>query len=506
MNQPLRILIVDDSEDDAALIARALHQGGYDAISQIVDSAETMRSALESQDWDVIVSDHAMPRFSAPASLMLAKQLRPFIPFIIVSGEIDQKLAVSLMRNGAKDYISKLEMSRLAPAIGRELREVLMQKEIKKIETALKRSEIRYRRLFETAEDGILILDAETGQILDVNPFLIKILGYSKEYFLGKMLWNLGFFHDVEKSKKAFAELQEKGFIRYQNLPFETSAGKTISVEFVSNTYMVNDMKVAQCNIRDISEHVLDGKEIAKLNTELEQRVKDRTIQLEALNKELETFSYSVSHDLRAPLRRILAYTEDLDSDSTYEQSFARKGIVEKIRINAKRMDKLISALLDLSHLSRQPVVRTTVDLSATARHIADELIHSQPDRKASFIIADGIIVQGDAQLLRSVLENFLGNAWKYTSHNDKATIEFGVLPQEFGDSVYFVRDDGVGFDMAYADKLFGAFQRLHTEKEFPGIGIGLATVQRIIARHNGRVWAESVPGNHTVFYFTLGN
>jgi PAS domain S-box-containing protein len=505
MNQPLRILIVDDSDDDATLITRALHQNGYDAIPKVVDSAKEMKKALESQEWDVIVSDHAMPRFSAPASLLLAKQLRPLIPFIIVSGEIDQKLAVSLMRNGAKDYISKLELSRLAPAIERELREVLMKKEIEKIEGALKRSEVRYRRLFETAEDGILILDALTGQILDVNPFLIKILGYPKEYFLGKMLWDLGFFHDEEQSKKAFSELQDSGYIRYKNLPLKTSTGKLISVEFVSNTYMVNDMKVAQCNIRDISEHLLDEKEIVKLNAELEQRVKDRTSQLEALNKELETFSYSVSHDLRAPLRRILAYTQNLDDDISSMQSTASKEIVDKIRNNAKRMDKLISALLNISHLSLQTLVRTSVDLSAMAWLIADELKQSQSDRKVSFIIGEKIIVNGDALLLRSVMENLFGNAWKYTSRNDAATIEFGSISKDFGSDVYFIRDDGAGFDMAYADKLFGAFQRLHNEKEFPGIGIGLATVQRIIARHNGKVWAESIPGDHTAFYFTLG-
>jgi len=160
-----------------------------------------------------------------------------------------------------------------------------------------------------------LILDAETGQILDVNPFLIRIMGYSKDNLLGKMLWNLGFFHDEEECKKAFEELQNKGYIRYENLPLETSSGKMISVEFVSNTYIVNDMKVAQCNIRDISKHILDEKEISKLNAELEQRVLERTHQLETLNKELEAFSYSVSHDLRVPLRHLMAYTEALQED-----------------------------------------------------------------------------------------------------------------------------------------------------------------------------------------------
>ncbi|MCX7027610.1 MAG: PAS domain S-box protein [Spirochaetes bacterium] len=505
MNQPLRILIVDDSEDDADLIIRALHSGGYDAISEVVDSSDKMLSALEHQNWDVIVSDHAMPHFNSPAALKLATQVRPLVPFIIVSGEIDLNLAVSLMRDGAKDYITKQELPRLVPAIERELHEVKLRKEIQRIESALKRSETRYRRLFETAEDGMLILDAETGQILDVNPFLIRIMGYSKDNLLGKMLWDLGFFHDEEESKMAFAELQNKGYIRYENLPLETSSGKTISVEFVSNTYTVNDMKVAQCNIRDISRHVLDEKEISKLNAELEQRVLERTHQLEALNKELEAFSYSVSHDLRVPLRHIMSYTEALKEDISRTQSTGSGELIEKIRTSTQRMENLISALLDLSRLSRQPLERNTVDLSAMAHLITTELLQSQPDRQVTFTIADGILGHGDALLLRSVLENLFGNAWKYTSRHATANIEFGATLQTDGSEVYFVRDDGAGFDMAYADKLFGAFQRLHSEKEFPGIGIGLATVQRIINRHNGHVWAESIMGKRTVFYFTLG-
>lgn len=505
MNKPLRILMVDDSDDDANLIREALQNGGYDAISEVVDSAKDMLYAMESQNWDIITSDHGMPRFNAPEALKLASQVNPLVPFIIVSGEIDLNLAVSLMRNGAKDYITKTELSRLVPVIERELHEVTLRKEIQKIESALKRSETRYRRLFETAEDGILILDAETGQILDVNPFLIKILGYSKDDFLGKMLWNLGFFHDEEESKRAFTELQEKGYIRYENLPLETSSGKKISVEFVSNTYMVNDIKVAQCNIRDISEHIKDEKEINKLNSELEQRVQERTQQLESLNKELETFSYSVSHDLRAPLRRILTYTESLREDLKSKQGARSEELIDKINGNAQRMDKLIGALLELSHLTHKPIEHSVVDLSAMAHQIAKELQQSQPDRKAVFTIAEGIKATGDAQLLRSVMENLMGNSWKYTSRNPTAAIQFGTMPQAFGSDAYFVKDDGAGFDMAYADKLFGAFQRLHSEKEFPGIGIGLATVQRIINGHKGRVWAESVLGGSTVFCFTLG-
>ena len=249
----------------------------------------------------------------------------------------------------------------------------------------------------------------------------------------------------------------------------------------------------------------MDEQQIGTLNSELEQRVLERTWQLEAINRELETFSYSVSHDLRAPLRRIATYTETLKKAIKNEQSAGSNELIGKISSTTQRMDKLIDALLDLSHLTRQPLEQTRVDLSKLAHHIASDLQQSQPDRKAVFTITDGIHVQGDAELLRSVMENLLGNSWKYTSRKATAAIQFGTMPQAQGGDAYFVKDNGAGFDMTYASKLFGAFQRLHSEKEFPGIGIGLATVQRIIDRHKGRIWADSVLGKSTIFCFTLG-
>jgi PAS domain S-box-containing protein len=505
MKQQLRILMVDDSEADASLILIILRREGYEVISKLVDTPDAMLAALQSQDWDIITSDHAMPQFSAPAALELARQHCSNVPFFIVSGEIDLNLAVSLMRNGAKDYIKKSDLPRLIPAIERELREEKLQKTAQEVQNKLEYSEIKYRRLFETAQDGILILDADTGQINDVNPFLLKMLGYSKDNFLEKKLWDIGVFHDEKKSKKLFLEMQKRGFVRYKNLPLETSTGKTISVEFISNIYLVNTIKVAQCNIRDMTEHVVDERKIHKLNQELERRVLERTLQLETLNKELESFSYAVSHDLHAPLRRIMAFTDALKEAITCQKSEEGVNLIEKIRVSTQRMNSLIGALLELAHLSRQPIDRQLVDLSAIAQRIAKDLLESQPNRKVVFKIAGGIHAYGDILLLRSVLENLLGNAWKYTSRHVSALIEFGTILQADGRTAYFVRDDGAGFNTAYSDKLFGAFQRMHSDQEFPGLGIGLATVKRIILRHNGQVWVESVVGKGTTFFFTLG-
>jgi PAS domain S-box-containing protein len=293
MNPPLRVLIVEDSASDVDLLRRALRRGGYEAISAVVDTPAAMRAALEGQDWDVITSDHAMPQFSAPAALALAKAVRPEVPFIIVSGEIDLNLAVSLMRGGAQDYIPKGELARLVPAIERELRDVEIRRARQQVEDALHVSETRYRRLFESARDGILILDAVTHRITDVNPFMVELLGYAREEFLGKALWEIGVLTDAAASQEAFRVLQATGYIRYDDLPLQTNAGARRDVEFVSNVYLENGHQVIQCNIRDITVRKQAEAEIHRLNADLEHRVRDRTVQLDALNHDLEMFNAS---------------------------------------------------------------------------------------------------------------------------------------------------------------------------------------------------------------------
>lgn len=504
MDRPLRLLIVEDSEYDAELLLHAVRGGGYEVAYQVVDTALATRAALERQDWDVITSDHAMPSFSASAALELAKQLRPESPFIIVSGEMDLDLAVSLMKAGAEDYVRKGELARLVPVIERALREVTARRERQRAEEALEVSETRYRRLFETAQDGILILDADTGQIAAVNPFLTNLLGYPEAELLGKKLWEIGAFKDVEPARLAFAELQSEGYIRYEDLPLETSDGRHIATEFISNVYHVDHKKVIQCNIREITARKQAEADLRKLNADLEQRVHERTDQLEALNQELETFNYSVSHDLRAPLRHIDGFVEALREGYADKLDAAGLHLIQNIRVATQRMNALIEALLGLARCSRDELHRQPVDLSALARLIATDLQRSDGTRQVQFVIADGVTAIGDDRMLRIVLENLLSNAWKFSKQRAAACIEFGVAPQADGGTAYFVRDNGAGFDMAYTGRLFGAFQRLHSGKEFPGTGIGLATVQRIVHRHGGRVWAQAAVGEGATFYFTL--
>jgi light-regulated signal transduction histidine kinase (bacteriophytochrome) len=244
-------------------------------------------------------------------------------------------------------------------------------------------------------------------------------------------------------------------------------------------------------------------KELRTAHAELEQtnvELLQLTSELQAANQELEAFSYSVSHDLRAPLQSVLGFTELLVERCDAQLDVRGKQYLQRLREGCYRMVQLIEDMLMLAHITRREMHQEAVDLSLLAKNIASTLALTQP-RRVTFVIAEGLVTIGDEGLLRVALENLLGNAWKFTGKKRRARIEFGCAENP---PVYFVRDNGAGFDMADADRLFSAFQRLHAVSDFPGTGIGLATVQRIISRHGGRVWAEAAVGQGATFYFTL--
>lgn len=241
-------------------------------------------------------------------------------------------------------------------------------------------------------------------------------------------------------------------------------------------------------------------KELKQNKAELETIVNERTAELRTANRELEAFSYSVSHDLRSPLRAIDGFSQALLEEYTSVLDDVGKSYLERVRAATQRMGLLIDSLLRLSRVTRQEIVPEATDLSAMAREIVRELQDQDAGRLVQVDVQDGMIAHCDAKLMRIALTNLIENAWKYSGKQPSASIAVGCSQR-----VYFVRDNGAGFDMRYADKLFGAFQRLHTKEEFEGTGVGLATVARVIHRHGGDIWAESEPGKGATFYFTLG-
>ncbi len=249
------------------------------------------------------------------------------------------------------------------------------------------------------------------------------------------------------------------------------------------------------------------AQRIDEMNSALENQLQEVTRlnrELSTVNTELESFNYSVSHDLRAPLRSVNGFCQILIEDYADRLDDEGRDYLQRMSKSCQRMGELIDDLLQLSRTSRVPIHRVTVDLSSLAQAIAADLHKTEPGRQVEFAIEDDLMVNGDEHLLRVVLKNLLDNAWKFTRYREAATIEVGAFQQEDGRPVYFIRDNGAGFDMNYADKLFGAFQRLHSEKEFEGTGIGLATVARIVNRHGGQVWAEGAVDEGATFYFSL--
>jgi len=295
-------------------------------------------------------------------------------------------------------------------------------------------------------------------------------------------------------------KVRQKGYIDNEEVPLVTLKGREF---FASITAVIKKDSTGNTYFDGIIEDISERKEIERRIQQLNTALRDRAMVLESVNHELEAFSYSVSHDLRAPLRAVDGFSRILLDEYAGRLDDTGRDRLKRIRAAAQRMALLIDDLLKLSRITRSELKRGDIDLSLIATEVIDDLRKQEPSRAVQCIIQPGLIVWGDGRLLHIVLDNLLGNAWKFTGKRADARIEFGMEMQN-DEPVYFVRDNGAGFDMAYAEKLFGAFQRLHGTEEFPGTGIGLATAQRIIHKHGGRIWAESKVEQGATFYFTL--
>jgi PAS domain S-box-containing protein len=357
--------------------------------------------------------------------------------------------------------------------------------------------------------DAVITVNA-SGSVKSFNPAAGKLFGYTTDQVVGhdiKMLMPEAHRHALDGYLERYPHT---GQPYLKGLELEVTAlrsnGDVFPMELRISEFYLEGSRQFIGSMRDISERRLARDEILGLNASLEERVLQRTAQLQAANRELESFSYSVSHDLRTPLSSIDGFSgllgKEIAAGAPSERS---QHYLTRIRAGVVQMGELIDAMLALAQLSRTSLHLGSVDLSGLARKVLNVCHEREPDRQVALDIQPDLVVQGDALLLRQVLDNLLGNAWKFSGKQAQARISFRCESAADGEAVYAVRDNGAGFDMAYSEKLFGAFQRLHTAAEFTGTGIGLATVQRIVARHGGRVWAESAPGRGATFYFTLG-
>lgn len=353
------------------------------------------------------------------------------------------------------------------------------------------------RRILESSPLGINTFDP-SGQCVFANDTSAEIYGGAKEQVLKQNINRLDSWRQTGLLDAARRVL-ETGIAEHKQVYIKTVFGRELWLEHRLSRFTSGGEPHLLLVFDDITKRRLAEEEIRKLNLDLISRTEELT----HINKELESFSYSVSHDLRAPLRSINGFSRIIANEYEDRLDEAGKEYIQIITSECKRMGNLIDGMLDLSRLSRKEISRERVHLSSMVENIAAELRERQPERRADFVIMPGIEAYGDRVLLQSVMENLLDNAWKFTGKHPRARIEFGVAEQD-GKKVYYVRDDGAGFDMKYAYRLFGVFQRLHAMDDFPGNGIGLAIVQRIVHRHGGQVWADGTVDRGAAFYFTL--
>jgi PAS domain S-box-containing protein len=371
----------------------------------------------------------------------------------------------------------------------------------------LRQSEERFRALFDTAPVGIEDV-ALSGELVRVNPRFCEITGYTADELCRLRIQDITHPDDLDADLSNLERLRSGEIDSF--VTEKRDLRKDGGVVWVEATRAVvrdagGHPLLFVGAVRDLTAQRDAEAEVRTLNADLEARVEARTADLALANKNLETFSYSVSHDLRAPLRALSGYSEALLEEYGGQLEETGREYAERILAASGRMATLIDDLLQLARVSRAPMHLGLVDLSAEVADIAVDLRSAEPGRQVRITVQDGVLVTADRGLIRTVAENLVGNAWKFTARREDAAIEFGSVAAEEGGICCFVRDNGAGFDPAYAARLFEPFQRLHTDTEFAGTGVGLASVQRIIERHGGRIWAEGAVGAGATFYFTLG-
>jgi PAS domain S-box-containing protein len=409
--------------------------------------------------------------------------------------KMDDKQQISINEKVPRQQLT--DAQKTIRALQEELEET--NKGLIALNLELELREEKFRSIFENALEGILSCSPD-GTILSANPAAAGTLGYEiQDELVGRSV--LQILATVEQKSTIFGKIEEKGYIKNVEVRLKGKDGRLIDalISGILYTGQIGSALRIEMIFTDITGRKCAELEIKKLNEELKHHI----ILLEAANKELEAFSYSVSHDLRAPLRAINGFSCILNEDYASQLSPEAKRYFGLVRSNTIHMGRLIDDLLSFSRLSRQPLKKQQVSLVDLIHQTLDDLRHEKEGRRVEITLGNLPACHGDPTLLKQVFINLLSNALKFTGKRETSLIEIGFCEKD-GESVYYVKDNGVGFDMQYVHKLFGVFQRLHSTDEFEGTGVGLAIVQRIIHRHGGRVWAEGKVEEGATFYFTL--
>lgn len=373
-------------------------------------------------------------------------------------------------------------------------------------EAELARSESKFSQVFHASPVAISVTRMSDGLCVDINQTYLDQFGWSRDEVVGHTMVEIGLWPSPEARRRWLDAVAESGgHARNFEHVLLTKGGDPRTVQASSEVVRIDDVDYALVYVNDVTERRQAEQAVRALNAELESRVEKRTHELTEANQELESFAYSISHDLRAPLRGIDGFSRLLEEEYGERLDESGREYLGRVRRAAQRMGTLIDDLLELSRVARQEMQRRPVNLSALAEEILAGLADTAPERRVLLRIEPDCRTEGDPQLLRVLLENLLGNAWKYSGKVTTPVIEFGIAKVGASGTAFFVRDNGAGFDMTYADKLFAPFQRLHSPNEFEGSGIGLASAARVVRRHGGRIWAEAAPGKGACFHFTLG-
>ena len=628
----VKLLIIDDSADDAARTIRALHELGFDPTCRIVAGLADLKAALKSEPWDAVLSEFTLAGFTGIEALQIVRSTGLDIPFVILSATIDDEVAAAAMRAGASGCVMRNDFGRLDRTLERELKEVAMRAADRRTYAEAQQRIAKLSQAIEQSPAATMITDT-AGRIEYVNPRFVQVCGYSSEELIGRTpsviksgltpdevyrdLWgtlkagrswrgrlqnrrkggelyweeelisplrdeqgvivnfiavkeditdrmhahqalveserryvdmlqnvdfvammldregNITFCNDSllrltgwrredvmgrswfetfiptqdESLRATFAELlrDEPAAYHHEN-EIQTRAGERRLISWNNTLLRAGSGEIiGTASIgEDITDYRDSVNEIRRLNTDLERRVAERTAELETANKELQAFAHSVSHDLRAPLNRIRGFSRILVDANSAARDARDADLLRRIDSAGRDMEQLIGDLLDLSRVGTGELRRMDVDISRAVSLALERLKGEGAPRDADVHVEAGMTARADPGLVAIVLDNLLGNAWKFTSRRSPARIEVGTEMNGDSERSFFVRDNGAGFDITQAEKLFVPFQRLHAKSEFDGTGIGLATVQRIVRRHGGRVWAEGAVDRGATFHFTL--